>query len=663
MADYNEYPYNYNTPGSPGSVEFSRAMAKALLGNQQVNPELMKMPGGWRLMIAPMLDAIAGSRYRDIANEQEIQGRSGAASALSKAYNPYLPNANQLPGMNQQTGMLDPSAASGGGIDPYKAAVKQSEGFSPNAKWDNKQYSIGYGTRAQSPNEIITPDEANNRFNVEWNKAGQLVSSFVPNLDSGTKAALTSLTYNSGTDWMSSGLGNAIRSGDLNKARTLFTQYVNAGGKPEPGLITRRQQEAQWIGQRSNLGGPQAEQPGSPQLGSPSGSMPGQPAQPPGGSSSFQVAQAPGQPSQAPGGAPRQPGQPDNLPTMLQHPGGSLTPDALQNILASPWIDGATKSNLLQMLQQRGTPTSVEIEGGKLFYSPLNPNNKVFIPEPKFGHLKLGGMEIPTVSTYDPQTKKWQTVPMTPGQTSNAGGGQQTGGTQQQGAIDYSVPGLLNLEQKQKAAVKGAEEEASKLAAARTAPLTEAIGHGNSAARNQSLLGAFDSIERLPETKNIHTGPYANEWLGFKKTINDVLPGTFDEKAISSAEAIKKLGAQLAASVSKELTNRPTQFDFKTFLENNPGIEMSPMGRRMLVDVLKQMARQDIALGDEATGLDEPKQWPKVKKRVYEENPIVVRYGDQVIKSSDKLKGMQQAPRSQTIVPTYDPKTRRWSDQ
>ena len=47
---------------------------------------------------------------------------------------------------------------------------------------------------------------------------------------------------------MKSGLGSAIRSGDMAKARELFVQYVNAGGEKLPGLVARRTAEVEWIG-------------------------------------------------------------------------------------------------------------------------------------------------------------------------------------------------------------------------------------------------------------------------------------------------------------------------------------------------------------------------------------------------------------------------------
>jgi GH24 family phage-related lysozyme (muramidase) len=136
-------------------------------------------------------------------------------------------------------------------LDPSLiAAVKGFEGFAPKSSWDYKQYTNGYGTRAQSPNETIDPATAEARLNAELGKAqGQVDALGVQNMPPGVRNALTSLTFNAGPGWMNSGLGEAVKAGDWNKAQGLFLNYNKAGGQENPGLMARRQQEAQWFGQ------------------------------------------------------------------------------------------------------------------------------------------------------------------------------------------------------------------------------------------------------------------------------------------------------------------------------------------------------------------------------------------------------------------------------
>lgn len=138
-------------------------------------------------------------------------------------------------------------------LDPeYLDAIKGFEGYSPNAAWDYKQSSSGYGTKAQPGDENIPPDQLRaiheQRFQDEVAKASAHVDSINPNLPPGVKAALTSLTYNAGPGWSQSGLGELVRAGDLQGAQAKLQEYNKAGGEVNPGLVARRAKEAAWFG-------------------------------------------------------------------------------------------------------------------------------------------------------------------------------------------------------------------------------------------------------------------------------------------------------------------------------------------------------------------------------------------------------------------------------
>jgi lysozyme len=130
----------------------------------------------------------------------------------------------------------------------YLDAIRNFEGFTPKATWDYAQNTNGFGTKAQFAGEVIDRAEAERRFRAEVASARSIVERAVPDVDEGTKAALTSLTYNAGTAWINSGLGDAVRRGDLDAARDIFQKYNKAGGDVLPGLVNRRAQEALWIG-------------------------------------------------------------------------------------------------------------------------------------------------------------------------------------------------------------------------------------------------------------------------------------------------------------------------------------------------------------------------------------------------------------------------------
>ncbi len=129
----------------------------------------------------------------------------------------------------------------------YLDAIKRFEGFTPRAQWDYAQSSNGYGTRALHEGEVIDRAEADRRFKAEIKAAYDVVERFAPHLDEGSKAALTSLTYNAGPSWTTAGLGNAVRSGDLEAVKSIFQQYTKAGGQSLPGLEQRRTAEAAWF--------------------------------------------------------------------------------------------------------------------------------------------------------------------------------------------------------------------------------------------------------------------------------------------------------------------------------------------------------------------------------------------------------------------------------
>jgi lysozyme len=221
-------------------------------------------------------------------------------------------------------------------------AIKGFEGYSAAPAWDYKQSSSGYGTKAQPGDENIPPDQLKGvheqRFQDEVGKAAASVDAFNPNLPPGVRAALTSLTYNAGPGWQQSGLGQAVKSGDYDKAREIFLQYNKAGGEVNPGLVARRQKEAGWFG-----GQPQPSQ------------------APPAAQASGLLAQA----QQAPGGlAPQMGGllQPPTFPQAPQQASGGLFAQMpAEQAMQAPPIQFVQRrkpnlSGLLAALAQR-TPT------------------------------------------------------------------------------------------------------------------------------------------------------------------------------------------------------------------------------------------------------------------------------------------------------------------
>lgn len=126
------------------------------------------------------------------------------------------------------------------------ATVKDLEKFHPKAYWDYKQYSIGYGTKASGPNEVITEAEAAARLEQEINKSALFVSNFGNTnkykWGQNQVDALSSFVYNGGPGFLKQVTAEGKRSNfEILKAIPL---YNKAGGKVLPGLEKRRKIEA-----------------------------------------------------------------------------------------------------------------------------------------------------------------------------------------------------------------------------------------------------------------------------------------------------------------------------------------------------------------------------------------------------------------------------------
>lgn len=132
------------------------------------------------------------------------------------------------------------------GIDPaYIDRLKRFEGYRSLAYPDGGQYSIGYGTRASSPYERISQDEAHQRLMSEINAAAGHVDRIGADMSPTQRHALIDLTYNAGPAWTRGSIGQAVRAGDWDKAAELIGRYkTTSNGRPLPGLVNRRGWEA-----------------------------------------------------------------------------------------------------------------------------------------------------------------------------------------------------------------------------------------------------------------------------------------------------------------------------------------------------------------------------------------------------------------------------------
>lgn len=189
-----------------------------------------------------------------------------------------------------------------------------------------------------------------------------------------------------------------------------------------------------------------------------------------------------------------------------------------------------------------------------------------------------------------------------------------------------------------------AEKTAGGMAELNLEPVKETVTHGQTAQSALNYLNLMDQIGRAPDAAHLNTGPLAHDILKAKQFFKDTFG--YDMGGIVTGESIDKLNGFLASVAAKELTNRPTQFDFKTFLERNPGIEISPEGRQALIDGLRDVYRQDVQLSKLASKVKDPSDWPEIRDKYMAENPIKMTYQGKEITSAEPLPGLQglQAP-------------------
>lgn len=190
------------------------------------------------------------------------------------------------------------------------------------------------------------------------------------------------------------------------------------------------------------------------------------------------------------------------------------------------------------------------------------------------------------------------------------------------------------------AASKARQEELAKeMAKGQVKPVNEAIDHSAAAQKALNYLGLMDQIGKVPDASKITTGPLAETFLKAKQGIKDMFG--LDLGGIAPAEAIEKFNGYLASEAAREMTNRVTQFDFKTFLERNPGINNSPEGRQLLIDGLRGAFQQDIELGKLASRIKDPSEWADMRDKYIQEHPIKMVYRGQEVNSAQPLPGLE----------------------
>lgn len=150
-------------------------------------------------------------------------------------------------------GNIPSESASNNFSNSFVNFIKSKEGFSSKAYQDGSQWSIGYGTRASGPNEVITESEAENRLASELSQAAsqtdQRLASRNIQLTQYQKEALYSYTYNRGAGGLDQLLNNS--DGNWQSISNNMPLYWGSNTSAQKGLINRRNAEVAY----ANSGG------------------------------------------------------------------------------------------------------------------------------------------------------------------------------------------------------------------------------------------------------------------------------------------------------------------------------------------------------------------------------------------------------------------------
>lgn len=127
--------------------------------------------------------------------------------------------------------------------------LKEFEGYRPTSYQDSAGvWTIGYGhTQGVKKGQKITKAQAESLLRGDLLKAEKYVNGLKLNLTQGQFDALVDFAYNLGTGNLGTStlLGKIRMKASDEEIQAQFRRWVYAGGKVMPGLVKRREWEAQ----------------------------------------------------------------------------------------------------------------------------------------------------------------------------------------------------------------------------------------------------------------------------------------------------------------------------------------------------------------------------------------------------------------------------------
>lgn len=280
------------------------------------------------------------------------------------------------------------------------------------------------------------------------------------------------------------------------------------------------------------------------------------------------------------------------LPSPLTSPTGQITQEQLTRTLANPWVPESAKAAMLQMIQQRGQPQSMPVEGGTMMYNAAG--QKVFIPEPKFGTVKIGSAEVPTVSHFDPASGRWNTTTLAPG------GGVQT--------APGAGGGGLPAHPAQAQGGRPAEPDLSTIGGIQANEAAQAGAKKAAEAGGEAHAKYYDSLHKgLAGTAMIAAQQKQNiDLLRQVAASPDFTPGSGSELALGIQRMAAGLGIKPEGAAPRELFN---QIATRILADQISGIksmasETGETGGRIFKSMLDLEEKANITPEDTAAGIN-----------------------------------------------------------
>jgi len=157
--------------------------------------------------------------------------------------------------------------------------------------------------------------------------------------------------------------------------------------------------------------------------------------------------------------------------------------------------------------------------------------------------------------------------------------------------------------------------------------ITQAISQGNQAPK---LIKSLDTLDALSKSGDVPRGPLSRYSVAIRQVIDNLgLTNRIPDIAsadLTKAETIQKINAELARQAVNSFTNRGTNFELETYIQNNPGILQSKAGMEMLIDIIRQEYKsvQEIGKIANSTKPGDVADFNTKVQEYHEKNPIII---------------------------------------